>query len=70
MDGLETEFAGSINFYRLNVELADNERIQQEFGMRGHPSAVILDREGAVVQKFFGVETAVTLRPILNEIAP
>jgi len=28
---------------------------------------VILDANGKVVQRYFGVETAVTLRPILQE---
>jgi len=61
---------GDINFYRLNVELPDNERIQQSYGLRGHPAAVILNEDGVVVERYFGVETAVTLRPILKATIP
>lgn len=70
MNGLETEFAGEINFVKLNVGRPENARIQQEYEMRGHPSAVILDRDGQVVQRYFGEETAETLRAMLNGLAP
>jgi len=68
VDGLESEFTGEINFYRLNVEIPANEQIQQSYGLRGHPSAVILSKDGVVVKRYFGAETAVILRPVLQEI--
>ena len=46
MHGLENEFAEQINFVRLNVDQPDQARIQQSYGMRGHPSVVILDGDG------------------------
>ena len=68
MDGLEAEYGTQVNFKRLNVELPDNERIQQHYGLRGHPSIAILNAKGELVHGVFGVETAVNLRPFLDEL--
>jgi thioredoxin-like negative regulator of GroEL len=68
VDGLEAEYGEEVNFVRLNVELPDNERIQQSYGLRGHPSVAILDVNGEMVQGVFGAETAVNLRPFLDNI--
>lgn len=69
MDGLEAEYGAQVKFVRLNVELPENERIQQSYGLRGHPAVAILDADGVMVQGVFGVETAVTLRTYLDQIA-
>lgn len=68
MDGLEAEYGEQVNFVRLNVEIPANERIQQSYGLRGHPAVAILDADGAMVQGVFGAETAENLRLILDEI--
>ncbi|MEM7116223.1 MAG: hypothetical protein AAF614_27550 [Chloroflexota bacterium] len=68
MDGLEAEFAGQINFVRLNVDQPDQARIQQSYGMRGHPSVVILDSSGQPTERYFGAEEAEVLRPVLEAI--
>lgn len=70
MDGLEAEYAGRAAVISLNAAEPANERLQQSYAVRGHPSAVILDSEGQVTQRYFGVETAVTLRAALNDVIP
>ena len=70
MDGIEAEFVGKATFVRLDVDQLENEDIQAGYGVRGHPSVVILDENGQVVDRFFGVETAVTLREALNDVVP
>lgn len=70
VNGLEADFEGQIDVIRLNVEEADNARIQQAFGLRGHPSAAVLDAEGEVTHRFFGAESAETLRAALQDVAP
>jgi thioredoxin-like negative regulator of GroEL len=70
VDGLEAEYGEQINFVRLNVEIPENERIQQGYGLRGHPSVAILDADGVMVQGVFGAETAVNLRTYLDQIVP
>lgn len=70
MNGLAEEYEGQIAVMQLDANIEVNERIQQQFGVRGHPSAVIIDSQGQVIQRYFGVETAVTLRSALNEVIP
>ncbi len=69
MNGLEAEFGGEIEFFRLNAAEAENGRLQQQYGLRGHPSAAILDRDGNVVERYFGAETAETLQAVLRQLA-
>lgn len=68
MNGLEAEFDGEIEFVRLNVDEAENGRIQQEYGLRGHPSVAILNGNGDVAKLYFGAETAVTLKNVLDDL--
>ena len=68
MNGLETEFDGKVKFLRLNVDEAENGRLQQQYGLRGHPSVAILDGNGEVAELYFGAETAVTLQNVLNKL--
>lgn len=70
VDGLEAEYGEQVNFVRLNVEIPENERVQQSYGLRGHPSVAILDADGVMVQDVFGAETAVNLRTYLDQITP
>jgi len=68
VDGLEEEFAGEIAVVRLDVGVAENEKIQQGYSLRGHPTIAILNSEGDVVQRYFGEETAVILREALTSL--
>ncbi len=70
MNGLAEEFEGQAAVVQLDAAIPANEHLQQSYGVRGHPSAVILDSEGQVTQRYFGVETAVTLRSALNDVLP
>ena len=68
MDGLEAEFAGRVNFVRLNVDEPKQARIQQSYGMRGHPSVIVLNAAGQTTHRYFGAEEAETLRSALSEV--
>ncbi len=70
MNGIEAEFTGRVTVVRLNVGEPDNARIQADYGVRGHPSVVILDEAGEVTQRFFGAETPEALRAALNNAIP
>jgi thioredoxin-like negative regulator of GroEL len=70
VDGLEAEFAGKVTVVRLNAAEQGNSEIQAGYGVRGHPSVVILDEDGQVVNRYFGGETADTLREALNAVVP
>ena len=68
MDGIEQECSGKAEVIRLNVDVPENERIQQTYGVRGHPSIVILDTEGQVSERFFGEAAPEILREALNTV--
>ncbi len=68
MNGLEEEFGEEVTFLRLNAADPENGLLQQTYGLRGHPSVAILDDEGAVAARYFGPQTAETLRADLNDV--
>ena len=68
VDGLLTE-RPYIHFERINVGDRDNEAFQRTFGLRGHPSWVLLDAEGMVVEQQVGAVSAEILIPIFNQIS-
>ena len=69
-DGLEDEFAGRVSFHRLNVEEPEQAQIQQQYGLRGHPSAVILDADGQPTTQFVGIVEVERLREALTAVLP
>lgn len=62
VDGLEQEFFGQVAVIRLDAALATNIDLQAQYGMRGHPTFVVLDNNGRVTARFVGPQTAETLR--------
>jgi len=70
VNGIEAEFEGQVTVVRLNAAEPDNARLQTDYGVRGHPSVVILDESGRVTQRYIGAQTAETLRAALNEAVP
>ena len=69
MNGAEEEYGASVNFYRFDANEPVNQRLQNSLGLRGHPAVAIIDRDGEVVQRLFGVQPAERLTPLLNAIA-
>ena len=69
MNGLEAEYGEKIQFYRLDANNPDNQPIQNELNLRGHPSVAILDQNGNVVQQFFGVQPAEAIIPHLEAVS-
>ena len=69
MNGAEEEYGASVNFYRFDANEPVNQRLQNSLGLRGHPAVAIIDRDGEVVQRLFGVQSAERLTPLLNAVA-
>ena len=63
MDGLETEFAGQAAVIRLNAEEAAE--LMSNYGVRGHPTFVVLNGHNEVTQRFTGPQSEETLREAL-----
>lgn len=68
--GLRKEFAGQVEVLELDVYDKANARLQQDYGLRGHPSFAVLDANGRVVQTFSGAQPAELLRAALTAVAP
>jgi len=68
VDGLESEFAGQASVLQLDANEADNGSLQQQLGMRGHPTIVVLDGNGRATQTFIGPQTAEVLHEALMAV--
>jgi thioredoxin-like negative regulator of GroEL len=66
VDGLEREFMDQAAVLQLDANEAENGRLQQQFGMRGHPSFVVLDGDGRALQTFIGPQTEEILHEALT----
>ena len=68
VNGLENEFADDATVIQLNANEAVNARLQQLYGMRGHPTFAILDADGRLAQSFIGPQTTEVLREALTAV--
>lgn len=69
VDGLEEEFEGRVAVSRLDAAVPENARLQTQYGVRGHPSFVLLDGDGRVVLSFLGPQEAFVLRVAMAGVA-
>lgn len=69
VDGLEVEFTGKASVLQLNAGQSGNEKLQSQWGLRGHPSFAILDADGQVTERFFGPQSEDQLRIAIQTVA-
>ncbi|GAB4263496.1 MAG: hypothetical protein Kow0080_01900 [Candidatus Promineifilaceae bacterium] len=70
VDGLEAEFTEGIVFQRLDAAVPENEQMQLQYGVRGHPSVVILDENGQAASVFVGPQDVTVLREAITAVLP
>ena len=68
VDGLESEFAGQAAVLQLNAAEQENAQLMQQFGLRGHPTFVVLDSSGRAAQTFVGPQTEIILQEALTAV--
>jgi thioredoxin-like negative regulator of GroEL len=68
VNGLEKDFAGRAAVLQLDANQAGNASLQQQFGLRGHPTFVVLDENGQAVQTFIGPQTETVLSEVLTSV--
>lgn len=69
VNGLETKYAGTIEFRKINAGTEEGVEIISSYGMFGHPSYLILDERGQVIWEGIGEQPAENLEDaILNMI--
>lgn len=66
VNGLEAEFSGQITVLRLDAVEEENEQLMQVYGVRGHPSFVLLSGDGRVSQTLFGPQEEADLRAAMQ----
>ena len=62
VNGLDEEFNGQLNVYRLNAAEPTVVSLQGQYGVRGHPSIALIDASGAVADRFLGPQSEADLR--------
>ncbi|MBP6469698.1 MAG: hypothetical protein KBE23_07320 [Chloroflexi bacterium] len=70
MNGIELEFSNQVTVVRLNAYEPENERIQEQLGVRGHPSSVVLAQDDVITERFLGPVSAEALREALIAVMP
>ena len=68
VNGLADEFTGQISVYQLNASDPANVRLQSKYGLRGHPSFVVLDSDGRSIHTFLGPQSEEILRQAITTI--
>ena len=68
VNGLEKEFAGQVAVIRLNAQEAEVTQLMNNYGIRGHPSFVILDDTNEVTQRLIGSQTEEGLREAIAAV--
>lgn len=68
MNGLEIEYGSKVDFRALDASLPENLDVQASYGVRGHPTVVILDENGGVAASFIGPQEQAVLRGALTAV--
>jgi thioredoxin-like negative regulator of GroEL len=68
VDGLAVEFEGKVSIVQLDAAQAANATLQDQWGLRGHPSFVVLDEDGRATERFFGPQPDVVLRQAIEAV--
>jgi thioredoxin-like negative regulator of GroEL len=68
VDGLESDFAGQVRVLQLDANEIENAQLQQQYGLRGHPTFALLDPSGRPVQTFVGPQTEEILREAITAV--
>ena len=68
VDGLESDFAGQARVLQLDANETKNAQLQQQYGLRGHPTFAVLNRNGRVVQTFIGPQTEEVLHEAITAV--
>lgn len=68
VDGLEDDFGGQVEFRRIDADTREGQSALRAYGLRGHPSYVIVDPEGAVLWTGLGEQTRQVLTDQMDQV--
>ena len=68
VDGLEDEYYDQIDFQRLDANSLNGKEAFQAYGLRGHPSFVVIDPAGVVLWLSLGEQPRDVISRALQDI--
>jgi len=68
--GLESEYAGQINFVYLDIDDDRNDEFKNQLGFRYQPQFFLLDGEGNIIQQWVGPVTEDQFREAFETALP
>jgi len=68
VNGLDAEFEGKMSVIQLNAAVEANEKLQNQWGLRGHPTFALIDADDSVVQLLFGPQPEAVLREAMEPL--
>jgi thioredoxin-like negative regulator of GroEL len=68
VNGLDEEFEGKVSTVQLNAAEEANAMLQNQWGLRGHPTFALVDANDSVVQLFFGPQPEAVLREAMKTL--
>jgi hypothetical protein len=66
VNGLEVEFRDQLQVVRLDFNDREDEDVIAALAVRGHPTIVLIGRDGEIERTWFGAATAEDLRPLVE----
>ncbi len=69
VDGLKQQYSSQIRFAELDFEDKKNAGLAQQLRVFGHPTFVLLDGQGKIVQRWIGVTPRETIDQNLKRLA-
>ena len=67
VDGLAEKYQAEVVTKRINANEGEGPTIMRAYGIRGHPTLLIFDRQGQEVSRFSGPQPAETIEEVLQE---
>jgi thioredoxin-like negative regulator of GroEL len=67
VDGLAEKYEAEVVTKRINANEGEGPDIMRAYGIRGHPTLLIFDRQGREVERFIGPQPAETIEKVLEE---
>ena len=67
VDGLVEKYQAEVVTKRINANEGEGPGIMRAYGIRGHPTVLIFDRQGREVARFSGPQPAETIEKMLEE---
>jgi hypothetical protein len=68
VDGLEQDYAGKLQVVRLDFNDPKNRPALRALRVQGHPTVVLIDRNGKTQAPLLGPQTDASLRPAIQAL--